>query len=104
MTPLQWTKWIAGALLVLVAVMFTVQNSSRLADLSLDLGFWAVHLERPLPLVYLLWGTLVGGFLAGFGWSAAMRAADDRRARELEGMAERAKFNANPRGGSDWAG
>ena len=48
MTPLQWTKWIAGALLVLVAVMFTVQNSSRLADLSLDLGFWAVHLERPL--------------------------------------------------------
>jgi uncharacterized integral membrane protein len=103
-TPLQWVKWVLGGLAVLVAVMFTVQNSSRLTDLSLDLGFWAIHLERPLPLVYFLWGTLVVGFLAGFGLSALSRSADDRRRRDLEGQAERAKFGGSPRGGSDWAG
>jgi hypothetical protein len=76
-----------------LAVLFTIQNSSRLTDLSLDLGMAAWHLERPLSVPALLWGAfalgVVGGLLlswlrgrpapsaGGYGGSRPRSSSDD---------------------------
>jgi len=65
MKPTHWILLGLTLCVLTVAALFTVQNSGRTTDLSLDLYFWAWHLERDVVVPYLLWGTLGGGFLAG---------------------------------------
>ena len=65
MKPTHWVLLGLTLCVVSVAALFTVQNSGRTTDLSLDLYFWAWHLERDVAVPYLLWGTLGGGFLFG---------------------------------------
>jgi hypothetical protein len=64
---MRWVWGGLGAAVVLFTGLFTVQNSSRTAQLSLDLGVagWQWQLERPLPLPALLWGALAVGLLLG---------------------------------------
>lgn len=81
---MRWVWGGLGAVVVLFAGLFTVQNSSRTAQLSLDLGVAAWQLERPLPLPALLWGALAVGLLLGAVplWLRSLRLAG--RVRELE--------------------
>jgi uncharacterized integral membrane protein len=95
---MSWTRWTAlviGLLVILVAVMFTLQNSARVSDLSLNLGFAAWHLQAPAPVPWLLWGALGG-------WGFIGRLKDGRRLRELETRAARADVGGRGGGGDGW--
>lgn len=65
MTPTRWILLVLTLVVLTVAALFTVQNSGRTTDLSLDLYFWAVHLKQDVAVPYLLWGTLGSGLLLG---------------------------------------
>jgi uncharacterized integral membrane protein len=78
--PIHWTLLVIGLLVVSLAALFTVQNSARMTDLSLDLFFTALHLKHPVAVPYLLWGTLFGGFLTGFVVGRIGRSRADRDA------------------------
>ena len=65
MTPTRWFMLGLSLCVIAVAAMFTIQNSGRTTDLSLDLYSWAWHLKRDAVIPYLLWGTLGSGFLVG---------------------------------------
>ena len=83
-----------GTLGLLVAVglgaLFTIQNSGRTSDLSLDLGFYAVHLAAPQPLPHLLWVAFAAGLLLGGGWGILQWNATRGRIRDLEQRLTRA--------------
>jgi hypothetical protein len=81
---MRWVWGSSGAVAVLVAVLFTIQNSARTTQLSLDLWLAAWQLERPVPVPALLWGTLLVGLLVGAVplWLRSLRLAG--RVRELE--------------------
>jgi len=59
-------------LIAICAVLFTIQNLNRVSDLSLNLGFVAVHLKDPQPLPYLLWSAFGGGALCGVIFAALL--------------------------------
>lgn len=102
---MSWTRWTAlviGLLVILVAVMFTLQNSARVSDLSLNLGFAAWHLQAPAPVPWLIWGALGLGLLLGGGWGFIGRLKDGRRLRELETRAARADVGGRGGGGDGW--
>ena len=65
MTPTRWILLVLTLLVVFVAALFTVQNSARVTDLSLDLYFTAFHLKQQVAVPYLLWGTLGSGLMLG---------------------------------------
>ena len=93
-------RWLGGLLLlllVLAATAFTIQNSSRLTDLSFDIGFFAWHLKEPLALPVILWCTLGGGLAAGAMLGAWLRG---RSIHALQEEVDRARFGAmdDPRG------
>ena len=54
------------ALLIGVVVLFGVQNSSRVTQLSLNFGFYAAELQKPVSVVYLIFGSFGAGFLVSF--------------------------------------
>ncbi len=84
MSPWRWTLLVLLLLLGLVLALFVVQNSARTTDLSLDLFFWAAHLQRPLPVPWLLLSTFAGGLLLGVGWGLLGRYRLGRRVEDLE--------------------
>jgi hypothetical protein len=62
-----------------VGYLFIVQNSQRVTDLSLDLGFLgAVHLQQPMAVTHLLGIALGSGFLGGL----ILGALSNRRKKE----------------------
>ncbi len=65
MSAWRWFQLVSVLLVGLVGTLFTVQNSSRTSDLSLDLWFAAWHLQAPAPLPVLLWVAFAGGLLVG---------------------------------------
>ena len=80
-------RWVwAGIAVVglLVATLFTVQNSARTTQLSFDLGFAAWQLERPVAIPALIGGCVLVGILLGAVpmWLRSARLAG--RVRELE--------------------
>ena len=50
MTPSRWLFLILSLCVTFIAVLFTIQNSGRMTDLSLDLYFTAFHLEREVAI------------------------------------------------------
>lgn len=101
MTPGRWVALVVVLIVALLGTMFTVQNLSRTTDLSLNLWLWAWHLENPLPIPALLWGTFGGGFLMGGMWSILGRMSSGRRIRDLEAQVAQASFGTNV--DDDWA-
>lgn len=95
----RWLMLTLVSLVVLVAWLFTIQNSLRTTDLSLDLYFTAFHLERPLAVPYLLWAAFGAGLLLGGGWGLLSRLAAQRRVRDLEQDLARASVK---RADDDW--
>jgi hypothetical protein len=76
---------LALAVLVIgVAVLFTIQNVSRVADLSLSLGLAGFHLAQPMPIPYLLWIAFGAGLLLGGGWGLQQRISAGQRIRKLQ--------------------
>lgn len=65
MTPTRWILLVLTLVGLSFAALFTVQNSARMTDLSLDLYFTAFHLKQRIAVPYLLWGTLGSGLLIG---------------------------------------
>ena len=86
-------------LVAAVGVLFTVQNSGRMTDLSLDLGFTAFHLAEPQPLPYLLWGAFGIGLLLAGTWGVFQRMGVNRHTREFETHAARSDLQAQD---DDW--
>jgi hypothetical protein len=77
-TPVRWVMLVLVLLVILFATLFTVQNSSRVTDLSLDLWFTAFHLSDSVPVPYLIWGAFGGGLLVGGSWSVFSRIGGGR--------------------------
>lgn len=87
------------ALGLLVAALFYVQNSLRVTDLTLNLGFWAGRLKEPVSVPLALYlcfggGAAVGALLAGLGW-----ARDRAKIEDLERKLARASLQ---HGGEPW--
>lgn len=61
-------------LLLAVAGLFTIQNLSRLAELSLSFGpLGGFQLAEPMPLPYLLWISTAAGLVIGAAWGLQQR-------------------------------
>ena len=67
-----------------IGTLFTVQNSSRLVQLSLDLGVTGFVLETPQPLPYLLWTAFAAGLFIGGGWGILGRLSVSRKLKALQ--------------------
>ena len=81
---MRWFKLTVAALAVLSIVCFTVQNSSRTTDLSLDLWVGAWKLADPAPIPMLMWGCFAGGAVLMWAAGARRNMALSRRVRQLE--------------------
>lgn len=67
-----------------VGALFTIQNLSRVVDLSLNLGFAGYHLQDPMPVPYLLWISFGIGLVLGGGWGLQQRISAGQRIRKLQ--------------------
>ena len=95
-------KWFKLALVGIAAFSifaFTVQNSSRTTQLSLDIGVAAWKLMDPAPIPMLMWACFVLG--AVMTWAAGMRRnlVLARRVRQLEQEMALAGKSATPKDG-----
>ena len=78
---MRWTRWLLLVLVLVslaVLVLFYLQNSLRLTDLSLNLGFAAWRLANPVPVPALLLGALGTGVLLGAVLGLWMRRGGDK--------------------------
>ncbi len=83
-----------------VATLFTIQNSSRVTDLSLDLFVFATHLQQPLSVPVLLWAAFGAGLLLGLVSSVVSRVRMSSRIGDLEMRAARAELGST--NDDDW--
>ena len=81
---MRWVKLIVVLLVIAVIAAFTVQNTGRTADLSLDLGFAAWKLARPATVAALVWASFGAGLLLAGTWGFVRGVALARRVRQLE--------------------
>ncbi len=79
-----YAKLAAAALATLSIVCFTVQNSSRTTELSLDLYLGAWKLVDPAPIPMLMWGSFALGALGAWLYNFRKGLALSRRVRQLE--------------------
>ncbi|MBM4391867.1 MAG: LapA family protein [Deltaproteobacteria bacterium] len=79
-----YAKLAAAGLALLGIVCFTVQNSSRTTDLSLDLYVGAWRLVDPAPIPMLMWGSFALGALAAWLYNFRKSITLSRRVRQLE--------------------
>lgn len=94
MRSLLITALVAAALVILAAVMFTLQNLDRVTDLSFSLGFWGTQLQEPLPVPYLLWIAFALGLLVGGGWAVYERVSASRKVRDVQRKLARASLGS----------
>jgi len=71
-------------LVVGVGALFTIQNLSRLVELSLSFGPVGYQLAEPMPLPYLLWIAFGAGLVLGGGWGLQQRISAGQRIRKLQ--------------------
>ncbi|MBM4366060.1 MAG: LapA family protein [Deltaproteobacteria bacterium] len=81
---MNYAKLTAAGLVLLSIVCFTVQNSSRTTDLSLDLYLGAWKLVDPAPIPMLMWGSFALGALAAWLYNFRKGITLSRRVRQLE--------------------
>ncbi len=104
MTPARKVR--IGVTLVLLlliggaATLFTLQNSSRMTDLSLDLYFFATHLQKPVAVPVLVWIAFGSGLVIGGGWGLLGRSR--RRAAPAVGGAASARTDFGRADDDDW--
>ena len=99
MNTVRWAALVVVLLVITVAVLFTIQNSGRTTDLSLDLWVAAFHLKEAMPLPVLLWTTFGVGVLGGCVVGVRMRSGAMRKIRDLEQQLARASLG----GDSGWS-
>ena len=88
----RWFLLIVLVLAVAVGALFTLQNSMRLTELSLNLWFVAFQLEDPQPIPYLLLGSFGGGLILAGAIGTFNRMSLQRRVRDLEQEVARASL------------
>jgi hypothetical protein len=71
-------KIIFWLVIVVIPVLFMLQNHLRTTELSLDLGFVAWKLSEPVSVPWLLAGTLLVGLLVGGLFGYLKRGGRDR--------------------------
>lgn len=81
---MRWLVLTVVLLVVATVAAFTIQNSGRTVELSLDLGFAAWKLARPATASAVVWGSFGAGFALAFVGGFFRRAALTRRVRQLE--------------------
>lgn len=81
---MRWVKLIVVLLVIVVLAAFTVQNTGRTAELSLDLGFAAWKLARPATVSALVWASFGAGVLLAGIWGFVRGVGLARRVRQLE--------------------
>ena len=96
----RWFILIVLGLAAAVGSLFTIQNSERVSDLTLNLWVVAFQLDTPQPIPYLLWGAFGAGLLLAGGLSSAQRISLQRRVRDLEQDVARAGLRASD---DDWS-
>ncbi len=74
-----WTVVVLLCIGAFVAALFVVQNSTRTTQLSLNLGFAAWELARPVNLPVLMGICIGAGWLTGLGTWAVFAARSARR-------------------------
>lgn len=95
----RWFLLIVLVLAVAVGGLFTIQNSMRLTDLSLNLWVVAFELEQAQPIPYLLIGAFGGGLILAGALGSFNRMALQRRVRELEQEVARSSVRSSD---DDW--
>ena len=95
----RWFLLIVLVVTVAVGALFTIQNSSRLTELSLNLWVLAFELKEPLPIPYLLIGSFGVGLVLAGALGSLNRMALQRRIRELEQQAARSAVRSTD---DDW--
>lgn len=97
---MRWLIFTLVALGIAIIAAFTIQNSGRTVDLSLDLWFAAWKLSKPASASALVWGSfLTGGGLVA-GWALLRQRGLSRRIRQLE---QQIALSGGSSGG-DWRG
>jgi hypothetical protein len=95
-------RWFSLIVLVLaggIGGLFTVQNSSRLTDLSLNLWVVAFELSEPLPVPYLVLGAFGAGLILAGALASFNRMGLQRRLRDFEHQPARATTRTSD---DDW--
>ena len=95
----RWFLLIVLVATVAVGALFTIQNSMRMADLSLNLWVVAFELKQPLPIPYLLIGSFGAGLVLAGALGSINRMGLQRRIRDLEQQAARSTVRATD---DDW--
>ena len=80
----RWLMLIVIVSAVAVGALFTIQNSVRLTNLSLNLWVVAFELKEAQPVPYLLLGAFGGGLVLAGALGSISRLGLQRRIRELE--------------------
>ena len=95
----RWFLLIVLVATVAVGALFTIQNSARVTDLSLNLWMVAFELKEPLPIPYLLIGSFGGGLVLAGALGSLNRMGLQRRIRDLEQQAARSAVRGTD---DDW--
>lgn len=96
---MKWFKLSVAAVVAFSIAAFTVQNSSRTTQLSLDLSVAAWQLVDPAPVPMLMWGCFVLGALVAWSLSVRRNLVLARRIRQLEQEMALAGKSATPKDG-----
>ncbi len=90
----RWFLLIVLVCAVAVGALFTIQNSMRVTDLSLNLWVVAFELKQPQPIPYLVIGAFGLGLIVAGALSSLNRLGLQRKVRELEREVARASMRA----------
>ena len=80
----RWFILIGIVVAVAIGALFTIQNSMRMATLSLNLWVVAFELKDPQPIPYLVIGAFGVGLLVAGTLGSMNRMGLQRRIRQLE--------------------
>lgn len=89
-----WVQIVGVGLLVLLSYAFYAQNSLRVAELSLDLGFVAWRLSEPIPVPLLMLLCFLAGALPVMLWTwwrTSVLRAEVRKLRQQQAVDDRSR-------------
>ena len=95
-------RWFILVMLVLAAALgglFTIQNSSRLTELSINLWVVAFELSEPQPIPFLILGAFGFGLILAGALGSFNRMGLQRKIRDLERQVARSDTQTND---DDW--